>query len=427
MPPPGLSRAQVLRLLPKLPVPGCIGRLTVPQVNDNLSNGTDTGANTVVRIPVIQECFSAQFYFGNWYCSVGRDTDGLNDITMRAGLVSPAGLFVPIYFDSAREVVVGPGGGVWSDPSGIDFRFGDVWFLRTFVTVAAGGKWGNNVALAAAQSEGIEKGTGITDKTLTGSITASGGYGYSAMSVRSTPAKAGIPVIAGVGDSIMAGTGDTVATDRGWLRISLNGEYAIQVVAQPSDTNPNWTDNPAQNVPTRTDRRRPLLDGCTHAMVGLGRNTLTATAVDDANGIAVLSVALWNWLKRRGMRVYQTTTTPHTTSSDDWVTTLNQTVADAPTEANRVIWNTWLRDGAPLLAGAYIVAGTNNPAAVRAGEAGHPLTDVIETATPIESALNSGIWKAAYTVDGIHPNTTGHTAMSTALTPTIFGPIASAS
>ena len=65
--------------------------------------------------------------------------------------------------------------------------------------------------------------------------------------------------------------------------------------------------------------------------------------------------------------------------------------------------------GAPQAVGA--VGGT----VLRAGAVGHPLAGYIEVADTVESARNSGLWKAGYSGDGTHPNTVGATAIAAAL------------
>jgi hypothetical protein len=55
--------------------------------------------------------------------------------------------------------------------------------------------------------------------------------------------------------------------------------------------------------------------------------------------------------------------------------------------------------------GTAVAIGTSG--AVLAGQAGHPLYSHWEIADQVETAHNSGIWKASYTTDGLHPNTTG--------------------
>lgn len=88
-----------------------------------------------------------------------------------------------------------------------------------------------------------------------------------------------------------------------------------------------------------------------------------------------------------------------------WATTANQTVANSTKEANRVQLNGWLRSGAPIVAGAAVAAGTQG--ATTAGQSGHPLYGLWEITDRVETARDSGIWKAGYTSDGLHPNSTG--------------------
>jgi lysophospholipase L1-like esterase len=123
--------------------------------------------------------------------------------------------------------------------------------------------------------------------------------------------------------------------------------------------------------------------------------------------------------------VYATTCTPQTTSTDGWVTVINQTVANAGKETKRVQYNDWLRDGAPTVGGVAVAVGTNP--AVRAGEVGHPLFGFIEVATLAESGVNSGLWKAGYTDDGTHPNSVGAAGIAAGLNAvTLFGAVSTA-
>jgi lysophospholipase L1-like esterase len=55
-----------------------------------------------------------------------------------------------------------------------------------------------------------------------------------------------------------------------------------------------------------------------------------------------------------------------------------------------------------------------------AASANHPLEGYFDTADEVESARNSGKWAASHTGDGVHPNTTGHAAMATAIDTDLF-------
>jgi hypothetical protein len=79
-----------------------------------------------------------------------------------------------------------------------------------------------------------------------------------------------------------------------------------------------------------------------------------------------------------GQKICQTTSTPRTSSTDNWVTVANQTAIGNP--ANRVTFNTSLRAG---------VSGMNV---------------LIDTTSEVESSLNSGLIAAPprITLDGTH-------------------------
>lgn len=97
---------------------------------------------------------------------------------------------------------------------------------------------------------------------------------------------------------------------------------------------------------------------------------------------------LWNQRSTAGQRVIQTTITPHTTSTDGFVTTANQTVHSMTIEARRVQLNDWIRAGAPTVSGPPVAPGTSG--ALLAGQAGHPLFGYWEIADQAETARNSG-------------------------------------
>lgn len=118
---------------------------------------------------------------------------------------------------------------------------------------------------------------------------------------------------------------------------------------------------------------------------------------------------------------------PYTDSTDRWATVEGQTHraieanSDGETtrEPSRTARNDWIRDGAPLNTTTWdpYPTGTADPAAVRAGETGHPLTlPAFDQADACETARNSGIWKVdggAWTVDGAHLTPHGSAMLQT--------------
>ena len=64
--------------------------------------------------------------------------------------------------------------------------------------------------------------------------------------------------------------------------------------------------------------------------------------------------------------------------------------------------NAWLRDGAPILAGAAAATGSSAAGTLRAGDAGHYLAGIYDVAAEVETA--DGKWQeddARRTVPGV--------------------------
>ncbi len=157
------------------------------------------------------------------------------------------------------------------------------------------------------------------------------------------------------------------------------------------------------------------LGGFTHFVCALGANDL-------GRGEAILEkyVEHWTWAKKQGVKVYQVTVLPFTSSTDRFATLEGQTPKE--NEAFRVRINDWLRDGAPLRNGVPAI-GTADPSAVRIGHPDHPLDGYIETADAVESSRNSGKWrvdKGSIGGDGLHPNAKAHELIAESIPATIF-------
>lgn len=376
-----------------------------------LSNGTVTNANTRKRHYVYQDASSVRFMYAN---ILGRETLPPNSITVRAGLELPDGTMIPVYFAGKRDVVIDPGGIVASDPVAGDLRGGTYVYSRTLVTVTSGGKWpmqgSPNGLTVPAWGEECDATNGVTqtDKTTSGTI-AHLTYGvsqYAPFCLVGIPADSSTPVVGLIGDSIVSGIGDTAnpVEGRGFARRVLANQVAYVSIAASGE-----------NLVEPRVLREALTYGATHALCNLGVNDIknAKTATEIRNNL----VGVWTRLARRGLKVYQTTLVPYTTSTDTWATVANQTPVDATAEAARVTVNDWIRGGAPMKNGAFVEVGTAG--AVTAGQAGHPLTATFDVADTVESARNSGRWKVGmvYTTDnlGIHPSSAGHAAMAAAI------------
>jgi hypothetical protein len=423
-----VARADILKLTRGRQLSPVTNR-AAPSFATNLSDGVVRGGTARIRHTVTQTSHGIVLAFSNTYNSAGYESNGPQDITVSAGIEHASGQVTPAYFNGQRQVTIKPGGTAFTDPLGVTLVKGATIFSRTFISVVtAATKFpqGGFIVLAA-NSEGHNYASGLgAELTNTGDAVPSGGadarvFGPSAI--------LGLPthpttVLGVVGDSIAAGAGDVGVSggpDDGWIVRALAGNYAYQRVALTGQAVDAWFASEG----SLKWRQQAILDrvGPTHLICELGINSIS-------QGFTTLSARLlgngykgaWSILSAYGVPLYATTLTPKTTSTDNWVTTTNQTVtAD---EAARVAYNNWLRDGAPITTtpisgGVPAAVGSTNT--IRAGQVGHPLSGWLEVADLAETARNSGIWKANSTADGLHPNNAMHATLSASLSPEALG------
>lgn len=280
--------------------------------------------------------------------------------------------------------------------------------VRTYYSVGAGADlpWARGTSLSSTLGEGETSGQ---DLTLPGSaaVTADGSaFGYAPLSIRGNIASTTVAVAA-LGDSITERGNDNGTTLRAFIAKALDAE------ARPFTNYAKWGQAAAHMytagaaTSTWDAQIGTTLDGCTHVISAYGRNDMTATLAD----LKAAFIGLWGLAAAGGRKVWQTTVTPSSTSTDGWVTVPSQTVNG--NNGTRIAFNDWIRDGAPLINGTPAATGTTDAAAIRAGATGHSLKGFIEVADTVESARNSGLWAAGtLTDDGVHPTAAGHIAMA---------------
>jgi lysophospholipase L1-like esterase len=362
-----------------------------------LSDGTATQKTYRVQHTVPVGCNALQIVLGNWTGSAGgfgQESDPPNPFVVRVSVETPLGTFLPVYFNGRRDVRIEPGSSVVeSDPVG-SFPAGPVW-VRYRVSVAAlGMQWplglytnggaaaGSSVLYPAAQAaEG--NGGSATDAVDSGAITFVSEVGvYSAVAIVGRPVtpRHGLALL---GDSIMLGTGvGTPAQDAGFAVQALNNTAGYVLLARSGETVADW-------ITTGTSRRRKaVLAYCDRALMNYAANDYQRTLV----AIKADLLTAWQQLDQAGIRVWHTTATPRTSSTDAWATVGNQT--DLWTAGVRAALNDWIRTIPAPLAGYFEVADT------------------------VESARNSGKWAANLTIDGVHPTAAAHTLMAAAVNPT---------
>lgn len=322
-----------------------------------------------------------------------------NDITVRAALEIAGVVIVPVFFNGQRDVTIPAGHTtvVISDPIPMRALANANLYSRTKVSVAAGGGWRLNYSTFQS-GETVENETGSTDRTLTGNNTGTG-FGYGPAMILGFVAKRK-PFVAVFGDSITAllppfanGYSDT------WHRLVL-GSLSYVAIGQGGAqvTSFNAPMFPSLSGITGYPLGRSLSNGASHVLLAFATNDIFTAAL-SLETLKVNFLTAWNSLAAQGKKVYAVTSVPRTTSTDSWATVDNQTTTSVAQEQVRKAFNAWIR---------------TIPA---------PLSGYFDWADAVESARDSGKWKAAHTVDGVHPNAAsgiGHTAFKNVMNPAVF-------
>jgi lysophospholipase L1-like esterase len=374
---------------------------------DNLSTGPTvvSGQATITgrsRHVAVADAFDLRFRWGAYYQS--ETTAFPNGFTVKAAYEVPGGAIHPIYFNGQRTVTLTPGQTIVSDPLPVAIAKGDVTWVRTNTSVATNTTDAYPLGRPMDTPNGEGRVLGF-DYADTGTVTGGTTLINPPTAILGKLRTPGRPIVGGFGASTLFGTGDNAASvGQGYMRKAMAGNYPLQWVSQPGDVAVLLT-------PATLRGRGPLLQGCTHIVCGYGAGDYTG-----GNSAAAIQSALlrwWRWLSFHGAKVYQTTVQPKTTSTDAWATTGGQTIDNATNEAARKTLNAWIRAGAPVDAGGVATTPGN-------GTASPYLNGFIEVTDIIETARDSGIWKAGLTADGLHPNAAGHTAIAATINPALL-------
>jgi len=334
-----------------------------------------------------------QLTYGNWVLQnmsgVIQESDTGNDITIRAAIEYPSGHFWPIFFNGQRDVTLNSGGNITSDIAGLYIPANTQFWIRTQVRIAtpASQTWPLGDACISGLGEGTVTQTTYSDLTTSGTITAGTGNAYGPLSIVGTTATSTHSFIL-MGDSITDGYPDISGDadgNRGYMARAVSNNIGYAKVARDTDAAQfvNCTD------PLNYGRRFSIMkDFGTHIIVQLGTNDFLNFS-DDAR---VYLQGIYDRLAAQGKIVIPVTIPPYTTSTDGWVTSGNQTVGSR--ESLRVSINTFIR---------------TNPMG----------NGYIEVANLLETSQNSGKWVSpsgvAWTSDGIHPNVTAISAITSTI------------
>ena len=406
-PSPGLQQALgIAGLASKLVSIGDQGYAAAPSYNVTSTAGT---SEMVFTVGVAATNITALFCHSYSNTSGSdADTDPSGSITFNASLkvvssTNPGTVTGTLYrltFNGRTSATLDPGGRIIADALGLSVAPGDVVAVRTYLSsgtaYAPRGTYGGGygIIFSATSPGGFVSGSDLTPPG-SGAIAGSSGvyYGPSALLGRPTGADKAKSVLY-LGDSIGVGVADDVIFTRpalggqgGFVLRALSGLSGLLSLSLGSDTAANF-----QSTAGSFRRLGNAGQLCNSAIIEYGTNDLwggaTAATLEGIN----LNIA--TDLRRLGIsKVFLTTLLPRTTSTDGWVTTTNQTPLSM--ESQRVAYNTWVRAQCPVNPTTLAPVAVGTPGALLAGSYGHPLTGFFETASTVESALNSGRWLPA--------------------------------
>lgn len=366
---------------------------------------TDSGG-TYRTVQVARVSVSAlQLTFGNWYVNADPtgDTIGANNYTINKCYLEHGGALTQVLFPgAATSYTLTPGENVHATVTKT-IAAGDTYYIRSYVTPAASGSYPRlSMGSVDYPGEVSRKGAdhaneiGITNLTDFGDV-------FGPIAITGTVTSGTQNGVAVLGDSIAYGIGDDFSTSGhlGFLYRALLGNRSFLIVPLSGESAARFLTNGTRRATYVGPAAKYLI--CEYGVNDLqgGANLATAKAS---------LIQVWTEARSRApaVRTLQTTITPKSSSTDGWATVGNQTT-DGTVEAVRPALNAWIRAGAPMVGGVGVAPGTGG--ALVAGNSGHPLVDYLEIADLVESARDSGKWKASHTGDGVHPNVTGHLAM----------------
>lgn len=339
-----------------------------------------------------------QVTYGNGFIDVsttGQWTASGGAMTVKATIEKSDGTIVgPFLWSGAGTGSIASGDLLTSDALTVAIAKNDYFFIRTYVTMAGVGVVVQNTSDGGFRIAGDDfyYGTTATDQTgVSGAIpggtaantdATSGIYPFELLATTAQPS------FMIIGDSIANGTKDVTTDDAGAIARSIGPTNAYINAGIGSDR-ANWR----SKSPTYVMKR--LGQHVTHIITQMGRNDLSNGRV---------AAQLKNDMLHLGelfprATYYVTTVTPKSTSTDAWATVGNQTTV------------------------------SDNPDRLTENARRRALPRFIELADVVESARDSGLWKAGTTDDGLHPNPTEYAAIKASgiINPATIGAVSAAS
>ncbi|WP_202866421.1 SGNH/GDSL hydrolase family protein [Cohnella sp. AR92] len=352
--------------------------------------------------------------------------------------------FYPLTVNASRTITVGSDQTVRTDKFRGAFTKGQTVYLRIYaktkwplnwrMSISAGDGWIDgdltNQTAGVFNNSQYYNGTTIVNGATTESSTWSmlspregNGYGAILCIGRPNPGSAPYPVVALFGDSISKGVGmgsSTYGLSYGFMQMAVNAAGGSWI--DLGGNGESLEDVVMNNgyVSTYVSDRFSFLPYCTHAMIEYGVNDINSPHNQGSTAISSITnlyQTLISGIKNAGVKVYSCVPGVSTSSTDSFSTVANQT----PTAANfklranggNEVWgdlNRWLHGSS-----VQTVSGSVIPAPIG-------LDAVFDTGIIVTTSKTNGdpVWKASYTNDGIHPNSTAHPLMAALIPASAF-------
>lgn len=311
--------------------------------------------------------------------------------TAAVTLEMPDGTLLPVTFGGQEYLSCGEAQSVESDPIDVQIGEGEVFYLRTLQP-------GGIQAPVNGATYTFMDGDHRSDEEWVPAEDLNGGLESPVPVAIIGATRQGVVCPAMIGDSI-CGMGIAPA---GWWRLALGARPGLSY---------------GRNARRFTDldgREGNTLRAATHVLVQYSVNDLSnAPPVSTLWANALDCYAYVDDLKPN-VGIWQTTTTPMVSTTDECATLDGQTPYSA---AARQAWVAFLRDGAPIdpATKAALAPGASG---LRAGQFGHPLRGIVDVAAAVEqggAVAPTGKWRVDLGPlggDGVHPSNLGMSIMA---------------
>lgn len=331
--------------------------------------------NTVAYMTALTTLTNPQFLCNN---TLSASADSIAEMTVEY----PSGTFTNVLFSGATSVTIPAGAGkgkdsyVLSDAISLTIPAGATYKVRTLKR-SDGTTKPTYVQCAAAHGGYAFSTAGTaTNQTHNSSFVGTTGYSYFPTAIANIPTS--VPSVLLTGDSIVWGQGDTMDS-LGRVGIVLKSIPATIAAAKVGIQGTNFSSWANYTF------FQYLAQYATTVVCNYGTNQIAATGTTAASWLTSAQ-AFWSRSEFDGKKKIQCTITPHSTSTDAWITEANQTAyRTSPYVGNGDI-------------NAYITGLTCGA------------DDYFDTAAGLSGTDINKWWTdgTAITTDGLHPNAAGY-------------------